>query len=281
MKRHTICLCALVLLTACGGGGAVTTEPFGGRQIKSPLAPSVSADFVNQSRTLQAAVSAAPRRELFFEPSLYLVPGFDGYVRNFTGEATILFESFDDHSVIQVFAGTDTTGGNNAAFRGFNLETEDGAIATSGTAAYDGNYAGLLTTLVPGVKTESYITGVVALAIDFEAGTANGTITERTRSLIANGMPAATHFGNVTLGQLTFENGVYVTPGQTTGGQLDNANAVPDAATGQLSGAWGLLFGGPDGARAVGFVEIDHDYIQDGGGISSDFNEIGVFTTRD
>ena len=283
MQRTIFPIWSLAILAACGGGGgAVTEEPFTGQVIATPLAPAISSDFVTNTRTLQARTGVSPKRQLFRETTTtYIIDDFDTFTRLIDGERTIMFEALGDHTVAQVFGGTELIGGNNEPFRGFRIENEDGSTPVSGSATYEGDYAGLLTTLVENLKTESYISGDVEIDVDFAAATANGIITNRTRYLTATGAPAPSNFEDLALNELAIADGAYVTPGSTGGGKLTNGDAIPANSSGTLSGAWGLLFGGPGATEVVGFVQISHDYLQTNGGIGDDYQETGVFSARD
>ena len=147
----------------------------------------------------------------------------------------------------------------------------------TGEATYNGFYGGVLTTLISGLRSESFISGDVRIDVDFGDSTASGLISNRQRYLTANGDDATSDFADISLGQVDLIAGRSDGNGTTGGGRLEQSNAVPEEPSGVLAGNWSMLVAGEDAAEVVGSVSIRHNYLQTGGGISNDFLETGVF----
>jgi len=121
----------------------------------------------------------------------------------------------------------------------------------------------------------SAISGDVAITAAFVDGMASGEITQRNRFLTATGGAAASDFANVTLAPVAISDGRTVGRGDTSGGELVQTNVTPEG--GSIEGNWLMSFSGQNATSAGGIVFIDHDYVQGGGGITTDFAEFGAF----
>ncbi|PUB11054.1 hypothetical protein [Yoonia sediminilitoris] len=210
------------------------------------------------------------------------VPGFEAYVGIYEflpplfldDGRIVLFEAEGDATAARILHHADTPPDHLDAYDAQRF-SDGGTMPLTGTATYNGDYAGFLRRTTNDRLTESYIAGTVKIDVDFADGTAAGDITNRTRFLTANGSRAG-ELDDVRLGALNFANGASVAGGITEGGKLAQSSAVPEGGD-RLQGGWDILFGGDGAPEAVGIVDIDHDYVQDVGGIGDDFNEIGVF----
>ena len=217
-----------------------------------------------------------PRRQVYEDPDRDDVAGFDNFYRAVPGEETILFEAQGANSIARVHAGNSAVE-NNSRFLGTSWTSDGGTLPTTGAAEYEGFYAGVLTSLNGNFRNESYISGEVAIDVDFDAMQAHGVISNRKRYLTASGAAAGSQFDDVSLGIIDLEDGVASDFGITGGGRLVQTNAQPENTSGVLDGTWRAALAGDEAAEIVGNVFIRHDYVNTGDGISGDFQESGVF----
>lgn len=138
------------------------------------------------------------------------------------------------------------------------------ALPLTGTARFDGQYAGFTTT--------RRINGTARLDVDFEGSTVSGWITDREfRQRPDNVLDAVNPLATLRLESTSLkENGTFA--GDTGGGQIIGGQEPWNPAKGSYSG----LIGGADADEAVGSVVVTH---QAPSGAS--FDEVGgFFATR-
>ncbi len=291
MRYFVPVLSVLTVLAGCGGGGSGSDTP------DEPAFRDVEVTTLSDGGVLTLRVSTPDRRGLTLRQedgsgglfsnmnadSSRDVGGFKYFATTYLGVAqSHAFEQRRDEGHVEIVAVQDP---RLIAFGpyvpGLSIHSEGGAVPTSGSANYTGDYVGFLARGASSSEhglTESQITGDVRLEADFSGGTLAGEITNRQRFLSVDGSRAGYGLEDLTLAEVDIVGGATDGFGATEGGKLSTNRAVPEA--GDLSGNWQAVFGGDEAGVVFGSIEVDHDYQQGAGQITHDYVELGVFVAE-
>lgn len=134
----------------------------------------------------------------------------------------------------------------------------------SGIYSYNGEYAAVRTTLVPaGANTVEYVTGDVALSVDFDdfddTGAVGGTVFNRTL-YDTTGAPLGPLAGFISLRDtdIDYANRTIV---ESVATEFDGTGAQVG------SGNWAGVFAGPGGEEIAGIVFVNGSGVQEVGGL--------------
>jgi len=159
----------------------------------------------------------------------------------------------------QVVVYSGGTAGNVQQVAGYG-RTRATELPLTGTAGFDGHYAGFTTT--------RRVNGTARLDVDFEGQTISGRITDRIfRQRPDNGADVINPLSMLVLEETSISaKGEF--EGVTAGGQIVNGQELWNPATGEFEG----LIGGSTGNEVVGIVSVTHKAPS-----GAEFEEIGGF----
>jgi len=178
---------------------------------------------------------------------------------------------------LQYFAVFRQTGNSQVAAAGTNRYIDFGyggagaqrlsgrpLLPSTGIYSYNGEYAAVRTTLAPDTgNTLEYVTGSVALSVDFddfdETGAVGGVISNRTL-YDTTGAPLGTLAGFISLQDTDID---------FTNQTIQQAEATAVDGTGAVvgTGDWSGIFAGPNGEEIAGIVFVDSATVREVGGL--------------
>ncbi|WP_299664897.1 hypothetical protein [uncultured Ruegeria sp.] len=273
MTWKTLGLIALALpITACGGGGgndSVGNGPAagnsdGGGSLETPIETDpvnplqgrmgnlphrTDATYDASTDTLKLDLRGAPV-DLTRNNFLPNINGFDqfqaagaeasalrGTTASGSGSAMIVFSRANAHDIHGVEYERLTPGG----------------IPVTGTATYQGEYVGLITSTSAGAAF--VVQGDATLETDFDSGSVNGRVSNR--SQVVSGSDNGFFMNDLALRDGSISgNGEF--RGTVTGGQAIGDTFFSGSST--TTGSYGGAIVGATGNEAVGGVVIDHEF---------------------
>ena len=250
---------SLVFLISCGGGGGstdysyrpVTVSEGGQGEIE------VTQGATGPIFTVNGAEVTGLSENVLVNTNALSGSDFS-QLQSFAGDDNFLVAEVEGGQV--VIAASQFNGFNDSYAVGWIERTTDTVvfIPQSGTASYNGYYAGFLTEARAGTFSDAdfIVTGDAQLNIDFNAGTVSGSITDRVAYQKDSGaeQDPITASDDVILSSATFgANGVIT--GTTTGGDFN----LDGLANGANAGTYTAILVADDGEHALGLVQIEQN----------------------